>query len=153
MELKKKEYGEYVEKITPKNSLPADMARRSHLQSGAGYDNGPDVTGRPGKGNGSDVDSAGADFSQHSSDRSESVSQGGKMGRCRGPGTDYRLCQFCCGSSHRIQGRRPCIWYWLQDFYHCRAGDFVWDICQLDPGADCLDRGLVRREAHAEGKS
>ena len=27
MELKKKEYGEYVEKITPKNSLPADMAR------------------------------------------------------------------------------------------------------------------------------
>lgn len=108
MELKKKEYGEYVEKITPKNSLPADMARglsdrRSHLQSGAGYDNGPDVTGRTGKGNGSDVDSAGADFSQHSSDRPESVSQGGKMGRCRGPGTDYRLCQFCCGSSHRIQ--------------------------------------------------
>lgn len=27
MELKKKEYGEYVKEITPKNSLPADMAR------------------------------------------------------------------------------------------------------------------------------
>ena len=34
MELKKKEYGEYVEKITPKNSLPADMAR-AFLTGGA----------------------------------------------------------------------------------------------------------------------
>lgn len=34
MELKKKEYGEYVEQITPKNSLPADMAR-AFLTGGA----------------------------------------------------------------------------------------------------------------------
>ena len=34
MEVKKKEYGEYVEQITPKNSLPADMAR-AFLTGGA----------------------------------------------------------------------------------------------------------------------
>lgn len=48
---------------------------------------------------------------------------------------------------------RPRIWYWLQNFYHCRSGTFVRDICQLDSGTDFLDWHLVRRENHAERKS
>lgn len=158
MELKKKEYGEYVEKITPKNSLPADMAR-AFLTGGAICSLGQAmIMGLMSLG-GLEKETAqtwtqlALIFLSILLTGLNLYPKAAKWGRCRGPGTDYRLCQFCCGSSHRIQGRRPCIWYWLQDFYHCRAGDFVWDICQLDPGADCLDRGLVRREAHAEGKS
>ena len=61
------------------------------------------------------------------------------MGRRRRARADYRLCELRVFGSDRVSEGRTGVRHRLQNLYHCRAGDPVWDIFQLGAGDDLLD--------------
>lgn len=71
------------------------------------------------------------------------------MGRRRRARADHRICQFGRLRGDRVPEGGAGIWNRVQDLYHCRAGDLVWDFYQLGAGSGLLDRkvfwGIIRK--------
>ena len=61
------------------------------------------------------------------------------MGRRRSVGSDYRICEFRGGTGNRISERRTGHGNRLQDIYHSRSGDIIWNLFKLGTWSGVLD--------------
>lgn len=61
------------------------------------------------------------------------------MGRRRSVGSDYRIRELRGGTGNRISERRTGHGNWLQDIYHSRSGDIIWNLLKLGTWSGVLD--------------
>lgn len=61
------------------------------------------------------------------------------MGRRRSVGSDYRIRELRGGTGNRISERRTGHGNRLQDIYHSRSGDIIWNLLKLGTWSGVLD--------------
>ena len=61
------------------------------------------------------------------------------MGRRRSVGSDYRICELRGGTGNRVSERGAGYGNRLQDIYHSRAGDIIWNLLKLGTWSGVLD--------------
>ena len=135
-------YEEYVKKVTPTHSLPANMVK-AFLVGGLICVSGQAVTewalaaGMDEKTDWNLVFHC-LDLSECPDYGYEPLSTAGKMGRSRHPCADHRICQFCGGTGSGIPERRTGIWNRKQDIYHSGTGDTLWGADLMGVGTDTV---------------